>query len=122
MTATTVVKNATFAHLNDDRTSRIKQQTSSIEREIVADITIGSTVTYTTGGITIDFTQVGMKTFVYYCDIIHNGYILPVKFVPATGNAAATGKLMFYDNTGVELGAGSVAAESAAIRVIIRGV
>ena len=122
MTVTTVVKNSTFAHLNDDRTFRIKQQTSSIEREMVVDITIGSTVTYTTGGITIDFTQAGMKTFVYYCDIVHNGYVLPVVYVPSATNDATAGKLKFYDSSGVELTNGSTAMQSAAIRVIIRGI
>lgn len=121
MTATTVVINSTFAHLNDDRSMRIKQQTSSVEKEAVVTVTIGSTVTYTTGGIVIDFSQIRNWKTVYYCDIIMNSYVLPVVYIPSTNNVSSTGKFKFYDNTGTELAPGSTAAESTVITCLIRG-
>ena len=121
MTATAIAINSTFRHLTQDRSLRIKQNATSLEREAVVDITTQSTV-YTTNGITLNFSKIMGFTQVYLVDVVHNGYVLPVKFVPASKNDAATGKMIAYDSSGVELGAGSTAFESKAPRCIIRGI
>lgn len=121
MTARTVAVNSTWAHISDDRSMRIKQNTSSLEKEAVVDITFASTDTYTTGGLTIDFSVIRNFKTVYFCDIIYNGYVLPIQYVASATNDAKTGKLKAFDSTGAELGAGSAVLESVKLTVVIRG-
>lgn len=121
MTARTVAVNTTWAHISDDRSMRIKQNSSSLEKEAVVDITFASTDTYTTGGLLVDLTVIRNFKTVYFCDIVFNGYVLPINFVAGANNSAALGKFKAFDNTGVELGAGSAALESIKLTVVIRG-
>lgn len=121
MTARSVTVNTTWAHISDDRSMRIKQNSSSLEKEAVADITFASTDTYTTGGIVVDLTAIRNLKVVYFAEVVYNEYVLKIDFVPGTGNAASLGKFKAYDSSGVELINGSTALESKKITVVLRG-
>ena len=120
--AATITLNSTFAHLNDDRTSSVKQNSASRERSVVCDILVGEFDTYVTNGIILDFSKIRRFSQVYVCEVAHKSYGLAVQFVPAVENDAATGKLKFFDDTGVELTNGSAVIQGVTLRVIIRGI
>lgn len=120
--AITIALDATFTHLMGDRSLKTKQNSTSREREAVVTITVGAGDTYTTNGVTLDFTQIRLFSQVYLVNVCHNGYVLPVQYIPAAGNAAATGKMKFFDSSGAELGNGSAAIQNKVIKCIIRGI
>src|SRR5438093_8862504 len=105
--AATVALVTAFGHLNDDRTLTLRQNSASRERSAVVDITFDGAGTYTTGGVIVDFTGIRRFKQVYFLDVGHTTYVLPVNFVPGAGNDASLGKLKFFDSSGAELGAGS---------------
>jgi len=121
--AITITENTTFKHLNADRSYVVKPGGIGREKEVIVDVAITATTTYSTGGITVDFSGVGatMKQ-VYVCEIIqgHGGFLC--EFVPAAGNDSATGKIKFY---GIDeaAGGGSITAldEIADTSALIQG-
>ena len=120
--AITAVINSTFTHLVDDRTLMVKQNVASREREAVVDITVGAGDNYVTGGITVDFSVVRGFSRVYSCEIIQSTTGRDCSFIPATGNAAATGKIKIWHTDGTELSSENSLTNSKTFRVIIRGI
>lgn len=93
------------------------------EMEVIVNVAITSTTTYVTGGITLDFSGTGLNLRqVYLCEVLqgHGGFL--TEFIPATGDAAATGKLKVY-GTDPAAGGGSIAAlvEIASASALIQG-
>lgn len=117
-----VTLNRTFAHLNDDRSLAVKANAASREREAVIDVVFGSSVTYVTDGLTVDFSKVRRFKTVYVCEIAHKTLGRNVTYVPGTGNDSATGKLKVFDDGGSELANDSTETEGQSFRVIIRGI
>ena len=116
--------NTTFSHLNDDRSLSVKANSQSRERMAVVDIAIGSAVgdKYATNGIVVDFSVVRKFSKVYSCDIVHSTLGRVCTYIPATANAAATGKIKIWDTDGNELANESVLTQNKTLRVIIRGI
>ena len=120
--AITAVLNTTFSHLVDDRTLLVKQNSASREREAVVDITCGAGDNYATNGITVDFSVIRGFSQVYSCEIIQSTIGRVCSYVPATANAAATGKIKIWHTDGNELSNGNALTNSKTFRVIIRGI
>jgi len=116
----TISLNADYRKLSDDVSNRIKAGGVGREREAIVDIVIANETAGAGGLITVDFSGISPGfTQVYACEILHNDFGEGhASFVPATGNAAATGKLHLVDFTGVD-SAGSV---TTTLRVAIRGI
>jgi len=114
--------NSTFKHLVDDRTLKVKQNAASREREAIVDITCGAGDNYVTNGIVVNFAVVRGFTKVYSCEIAHQTIGRVCTFVPATANAAATGKIKIFHTDGTELSNGNTLTQSKTFRVIIRGI
>lgn len=121
--AITCTLNTTFQHLNDDRSLKSRANTSSRERTAIVDIAFGASDDYVNpGGVTVDFSKVRGFTKVYACDIIQSDIGRVMTYVPASGNAAATGKIKIFHTDGTELSNGNTLTRSKSIRVQIRGI
>ena len=116
----TVTINADFKKFNDDPSYQRKPGGLGRERECVVDIVIAAETAGAGGLITVPFNGVGLNfTQVYLCTIEHNDFGEGhASYVPATGNAAATGELHLVDFTGAD-SAGSV---TTTLRALIRGI
>jgi len=117
-----IVANSTYTHLSG-RDNRLRSVNSvpSRERGAVVDITFTANDTYDTGGVTIDFSGIDNFSKVYLCKVLHNSVGLVCSFIPATGNAAASGKLKFWGTDGNELADNNSAITSKTLRLFIRG-
>jgi len=123
---------SSFESLNDDRSLALKPNAASREREAVVDVTFGGSDNYTTNGVTVDFSVIRKFTRVYAVDILHVTKGIICSFVPATADAAATGKIkMFGVDPAASGGAitnlpelpnASTATNSLVIRCRIRGI
>ena len=107
---TTVALVSEFEKLNDDRSLAIKPNAASREREAVVDVTFGDSEDYSTGGVTANFALRGFTT-VYAVDILRVSSGFLVYYEPATGNAAASGKLKFYGYDGSSSGTAPAALD-----------
>jgi len=100
---------SSFESLNDDRSLALKPNAASREREAVVDVTFGAGDNYVTGGVTVDFSVIRKFTKVYAVDVLHVTKGLICSFVPATNDAAATGKIKMFGTDPAAAG-GAVAA------------
>lgn len=128
--AITVALVSRFKSLNQDN-FQLKQHANSREREAIVDITWGASDNYATGGNTVDFSTVRGFKKVYAVEFLHISKGLIPTFVPATADAAATGKVkLFGVDPGAaggaivdlpELPAASTVTNNLVIRARIRG-
>ena len=118
----TIVINPTFRHLrSNDLFKASVGQVPNRERTAVLDITFGSAMTYTTGGIVLNFSKIQRFKTVYLCTEVHSTSSLYTEFKPDTNNNSKYGKLKFYDTNGSELANGSSKIAGVVIRAKIRG-
>ena len=89
------------------------------EREIVVDVVI-TAETPSAGLLTLDLSGTGLNlTQVYLVTVEHNDFAVGhVTYVPATGNAAATGQLKLFGFDGVVI----TASSTTTLRLLIRGI
>ena len=86
-----------FKHLNGDPNYSIKPGGVGREREVIADIAITSGTTYSTNGITVDFSGAGLKfKHTYLCDVIQGHGGLVTEYVPSANDISSTGKIKLY--------------------------
>lgn len=117
----TIVINESFQKLNGYDYKVKEGSISSRERATVVDITFASGDEYPTNGITLDFSQIKNFKYVYYCKILTKSFANKGNYFPSTGNISSTGKMKFYDFSGVELSNNNTALESQTMTVEIRG-
>ena len=131
--AITITVDPTFKKLNDNPSYTIKPGGIGREREVVVNVAITASTTYSTGGITANFASTGLNfSKVYLCNIVqgHGGFLC--EFVPAANNAAATGKIKFYGINEAaaggtitaldELAAADATIQGITLRCVIRGI
>lgn len=119
----TITLNTSFNRFNGDRSLAVKPNSTSREREAVVNVAFGASEDYATNGITLDFSKIGGRfTQVYSCEVVHKDLGLNMSYVPATGNAAATGKLKIWGTDGNELSNGNTGTRNKNLVCIIRGI
>jgi len=108
--ANTIAVDSNWENLTG-KTLSIQSELTSKLKTAVIDITAGCSDTYATNGVTVDLSLGGRISTVIEVSIISNDGGLLLQYVPAAGNAAATGKIKAY---GTDPGAtgGAVAAFS----------
>jgi hypothetical protein len=131
--AITVTVNPTFKKLNDDPSYSRKPGGLGREVEVVVDVAITESTTYTTNGLTVSFagTGLGLRQ-VYLCNVVQGAGGFVTEFVPGANNDASTGKIKFYgineaaDGGSVtaldEIANGSSLIQGLTLKCVIRGV
>ena len=93
--ANTVAVNSDWENLTG-KTLTVQSELTSKLKTTVVDVTFGACDTYTSCGVTVDLSLGGRIGTVIEASIISNDKGLLLEYVPATGGAAATGKIKAY--------------------------
>ena len=81
------------------KTMSVQSELTSKMRTAIVDITYGASDNYATNGNTVDLSMGGRIGTVIACEVLHSNKGLLLQYAPATGGAAATGKLKAYGHT-----------------------
>lgn len=92
---TTVIQNANHKSLTG-KTLSIQSELTSKLKSVVVDVTFGGSENYATNGVTVDLSLGSRISTVIAAQIYDGNKGLLLQYVPATGNAAATGKVKCY--------------------------
>tara|TARA_R100000406_G_scaffold71336_5_gene51612 strand:- start:1516 stop:1908 length:393 start_codon:yes stop_codon:yes gene_type:complete len=96
--AITIAQNSDHKSLTG-KTLSVQSQLTSKLKECIVDITFGASDNYASDGNTVDLSMGGRIDTVIGCEILHCDKGLLLQYAPATGGAAASGKLKAYGHT-----------------------
>lgn len=114
--------NTTFSRFNGrDLHHKSVNALGSIEKSAIVDVTFSATDVYQTGGMPVQFSDVGFNQ-VYLCKIIHQNIGRNMSFVVGASNNPDGGKIKIWGTDGNELADESTLVQSKSIRVQIRGI
>ena len=108
--AITIAQNADHKSLTGKTLSIQSELTSKLKTTIV-DVTYGGSDNYATNGNTVDLSLGGRISTVIGAEILHCDKGLLLQYAPASGGAAATGKIKAYGHTPTSSTATVVALE-----------
>lgn len=92
---TTVIQNANHKSLTG-KTLSIQSELTSKLKSVIVDVTFGGSENYATNGVTVDLSLGSRISTVIAAQIYDGNKGLLLQYVPAAGNAAATGKVKCY--------------------------